>query len=491
MTDKNEKNNPKNENSEFDEKEIEEADQIFKDIAEEFEQELEGKQDKLTHADQIADKINQGTAASEAVREVLFNSLRETFDEGELAEEEVNALADDGFDLINQKRKELYLLLENLDKELVHKDVKEVTATFSAMLDIQGQLCVQKTEGVITVRSRLFNFFDSKALSSNAKQALRQEITLLFTPEEIRAMRIKLANLPEDDPLANFFTMIVDQAYDVVQYNEMTSYLLLEMCNYFLKKLDHSGYAQAPKVLEFKERRDRSQLSLNKAIEDLKDLEAVINNHLHERPVLLELPKYIRALIQIKLGLLNAKHLPTVIDAIKKKIGEYARARSNVAFDFNRLPSFQHGLHLRQSILLNLQKDILEYSADVFEKEFAAIKDEFSEFLKQIEAATEELDPNSPEYQELMKKKASLQKKIEAHRRRCDVLKNQQKLVDVQHSMVSDAIQRYNKNEAMQKRAEEALQAQASVDPDKVRKADTGEKKKPSRMVMVRRHKRE
>ncbi|MEW6236372.1 MAG: hypothetical protein AB1656_13375 [Candidatus Omnitrophota bacterium] len=473
----------------FDEEALREAEKYFKEAAEELEKEL--GDDYSSPADLIAEKIESGSSAQEAVRDVVFDTLGDVFLDEDLDRDEIDALVEDGCETVKEKKKELYRILEELDSESPTKSIKDVAAVFSSLLEIQSQLCLQKTEGVITVRSRLFNFFNPKTCSTGTQQLLRQEIALIFTPEEVRAIRVKLSKLEENDPMQAFFTMIVDQAYDIVQHNEMTGHLLLEMANYFIRKLEIGGYNRTPKVLEFRERQDRSKISLEKAIDELRDLEVVINRHLRDRPILLELPKLIRALIQIKLGLLNPKLAPKIVDQIRGKIGDYSRARSIVAFDFNRLPSFQHGLHLRQSIVLNLQKDVVKYSKEVFNQEFAAIRDDFERFLQQIEDVAQTLDPQSPQFIELMKRKAQIQKKLENHRRKLRVLDNQQSLIDIQHSLVSEAIQRYNKNEALQKKVEEQLQSQIFIDPEKVRQVDMSEKKRSSRMVMAPRRNRD
>jgi len=488
IDEQNENRNPGNGEELYDEEAMREAEKYFKEAAEELERGLDD--DYSTPADEIAEKIESGSSAHEAVRDVIFDKLGDVFLDEDLGRDELDALVEDGVEVVKQKKKELYRILEELDSDPPTKSIKDAAAIFSSLLEIQSQLCLQKTEGVITVRSRLFNFFNPKTCSAATRQLLRQEIALIFTPEEVRAIRIKLSKLEENDPIQAFFTMIVDQAYDVVQHNEMTGYLLLEMAHYFIRKLEVGGYECSPKVMEFRERQERSKISLEKSIEELRDLEIVINRHLRDRPILLELPKLIRALIQIKLGLINPKLAPQIVDQIRGTIADYARARSIVAFDFNRLPSFQHGLHLRQSIVLNLQKDVVKYSKEVFQQEFAAIRDDFEQFLQQIEDVAQTLDPQSPQYIELMKRKAQIQKKLDDHRKKLRVLDNQQSLIDIQHSLVSEAIQRYNKNEALQKKVEEQLQSQISIDPEKVRLVDMSEKKKSSRMVMAPRRNR-
>ena len=132
--------------------------------------------------------------------------------------------------------------------------------------------------------------------------------------------------------------------------------------------------------------------------------------------------------------MLPQKMVPELIEIVRSKQGAYARARGAVAFDFNRLPSFQHGVRLRQSAILNLHKDVLQFTGKMFEEEFSQAQHEFEAMMSDIEAASETLDPNSPEYEQMLRQKELLQKKISEHRRKLDVVKSQERLVDVQHT---------------------------------------------------------
>lgn len=424
-------------------------------------------------------KLQSAQNVHETVRDLVFQDA--DFD-GSAADPEDRVA---GVELVKKKRKELYEMLETMDEQMQGKSVKEVSALFTSLLEINNQLCLQKTDGVISIKTRLFQFFAANKSKSSIQPALRQEISLIFSPEEINSIRSRTTDMDEDDPLKPFFTMILDQAYDVVQYSETTGYLLLEMTNYFLNKLKANGYGDTPKAGEFRERHDRAKMSMEKSIEDLRHVEKQIQAHVRERPVLLELPKLLRALIQVKLGMLDKKTVPKIIQQIQSRLGDYARARSAVAFDFNRVPGFQHSIRLRQSIILNLHSDILKYMGEVFEEEFRAVQAELEQFAKEIEAASVDLDPNSPEYEEIMQRKAQIQKRIEEQRRKVDVVKSQQKLVDVQHKMIGEAIQRYNNQESMHKRLDEQLQNRSSVDTNTPGKVEPMKKKKISRMVMA------
>lgn len=440
---------------------------------------------KNDHIENLMDRINSGQFVQEAVRDVVFNAVKPSFrDPAVLSDLTPDGTSrEDEAKAIRKKKKEISEILDNLDEELSGKSVKEVTAFFVSLLDIQGQLCLQKTEGVITVRTRLFNFLPSDKFSGSLRDSLRQEISLIFTPEEVRAIRAKLPDMDDDDPLQPFLTSILDQAYDVIQYSEMTGRLLLEMTQYFLNKLRLNGYGDTTQTLDFQERHERSKLSLEKAIDELRIVESVINGHLQRFPVLTELPRLLRALIQVKLGILEVKMVGKLLSQISSKLGEYARARSAVAFDFNRLPSYQHGVRLRQNVILNLHKDVIKYMSELFQHEFRAVKEELDRLTREIEAASETMQQGDPEYEALLKKKAIMLKRLEEQRRKVDIVRSQERLVNVQHKMIGDAIQRYTRNEIVQQKIEEQNQQTKIAEAIKSKEKEI---KMPSRMVMTR-----
>lgn len=441
--------------------------------------------EKKDYAKIILQKAEGGGYVHEAVRDVVYDSLKTVYTDSTKFDQ--SSTGKEYGAAVNQKKGELYDILENLDTELAGKDVSEVAATFSSLLNIQSQLCLQKTDGVISIRTRLFQFFLSPAQKSTIPSALRQEITLIFSPEELYAMRARTQDMKEDDPLKDFFTSVLDQAYDVVQYNELTGNLLLEMTNYFMNKLQSNGYGNSSKFAEFMERFERAKMSLKKALTELKEIERVVDNHLIERPILMELPRLLRQLIHIKIGLLDTRLIRRILDQIQSCMGEYARARAAVSFDFNRLPSFQHGVRLRQSIILNLQRDVLRYTGQVFEQEFQHVKAEFERMMEDIEASSGELQPGTPEFEEMLKKKSIVQKKLEEQRRKLDVVKSQERMVNVQHAMVGQAIKRYQKDEAIQKKLEEQMQ-QVKIDDNKTRKVEDPAAAKTPRRVMAKSH---
>lgn len=453
--------------------------------------ELQAEVDEREQADKKAEKkrlddrvrkITESGNVQETVRDMLMGEVQPLMDQAAAAKPDS---VQKGGDLVKKRRKELRTLLENLSDEIEGKSAEEVAAVMSSFLNITSQLSLQKTDGVISVRCRLASLFYGANHTGPVPAEMRQEINLIFSPEEVEAIRIRLEVTPDDDPMKPFFNTVLDQAFDVIQYNEMTGMILVEMTRYFLDRLEEHGLDMHPKYVEYKERHDRSMASLAKAIQELRDVQMVINNHMKDHPVLEEFPKALRLLIQVRLGMLPQKMVPELIEIVRNKQGAYARARSVVAFDFNRLPSFQHGVRLRQSAILNLHKDVLKFTGDQLESEFSKVSSEFETLMADIEAASVTLDPNSPEYEEMMRRKELMQKKISEHRRKLDVLKSQERLVDVQHAQVRSAIERYKEQDAIAQKASE-LQDQAKIDPSKIREkqsADAGRRKPATRMV--------
>jgi len=108
--------------------------------------------------------------------------------------------------------------------------------------------------------------------------------------------------------------------------------------------------------------------------------------------------------------------------------------------------------------------------------------------MEEIEASSGELEPGTPEYEEMMQRKARIQEKLEHQRRKLDIVKSQGKMVNVQHTLVGAAIKRYQKEEALHQKLESQMESTASIDEDKIRTVSAPTKKKVSRMVMARRN---
>lgn len=229
-----------------DTKEVEKPSQKIPTLEEEVEEDLEStSQEAKEHKTQkMLETLTATQNIHETVRDLIFKDL--SFDQDDDVNPETGEKID-GLRIVKEKRKELYELLDNIDKQIEGKSIKEVSAVFTSLLDINNQLCLQKTDGVISIRTRLFQFFSPGNSKANIQPALRQEISLIFSPEEIKSIRSRSSDMDDEDPLKPFFTMIIDQAYDVVQYSETTGYLLLEMTNYFLNKLNGAGFGDTPK----------------------------------------------------------------------------------------------------------------------------------------------------------------------------------------------------------------------------------------------------
>ena len=449
----------------------------------EFIQQEEVKAEKKVGEDKVRKVMDSGNV-QEAVRDTVLEQIQTTIGREGISTPAHAKRAAKTKDIIKRRRQELRDMLEDMTDELAGKSASEVAATMASMLDITSQLSLQKTEGVIAVKCRLANIFYGPDHKGSIPNEMRQEISLIFTPEEVEAMRERLQTLPQDDPMRSFFATVLDQAFDVVQYNEMTGMLMVEMTNHFLGKLEENGYGTHSRYADFKERHERAQMSLGRAIQELRDVNITINRHLKTHGVLEEFPKALRLLIQVRLGMLPQKMVPELIEIVRSKQGAYARARGAVAFDFNRLPSFQHGVRLRQSAILNLHKDVLKFTGSMFEEEFGKAQGEFESLMSDIEAASETLDPNSPEYAAMLRQKEALQEKIAAHRRKLDVVKSQERLVDVQHTQIQSAMERFKQNDPVAQKAAE-MQDGAKIDPNKTREKQTGEstKKKATRMA--------
>ncbi len=396
----------------------------------------------------IIEKILQRVGKGEDVREVLRQTIHEKI-QSAYQDKEVFSQRDFHQQAKN-KRKELIDILNNIDDHIHGKSIPEVTAFFSSLMDIISQLCVLKTDGIIVVSTRLFYFFKYDD-PSHVPPAFKQEINLIFAPEEITAFQMKLPLMEDTDPFKRLFVTIIDQAYDMSRFNELSGQLLIFMTQYFIDRLKKEGHHDEVKVLEYNQRYVRSKAGMEKAVEELRDIEVLINQHLAKNPILNEFPKYLRALIQIKIGLIDAQYAPKILKSIKLKSGEYSKVRKNVALDFVKLPETQHTLHLRHGIVLNLQKDVLAYAMKLLEEEFQSVEEELKRLMEDIETASEKLDPSSPDYQQKLEKKGKLQKKLEETRKEMDVVRSQFRLVDIQHKLVQRAIKRYREREGQTK----------------------------------------
>lgn len=439
----------------------------------------------------IIQKINKGGAAQEVIRDGVYEAVKDSYQDRNVFQNKSAEFEQDEEFLIESKRKEIRDILDRMDEHIQGDSIEDATNAFTTMLDILSQFCMKRTQGVISIRAKLDDFFRLNEYGGKLSSDHHREVSMMFSPEEILAMQMRIPNFEDDDPMKRFFTLILDQAFDVVRFNELSGNLLLFMSQYFLDKLVGDGFRDSVALSDFQARHNRVKLALDKSIEALCDGERVVNNHLRDRPVLKELPRQLRGLINIKIGLAPPEDANEYVGKIKQHLEEYGRARSAVTFDFNLLPALQHDVRVKHSAILSLQKDIMEFMTKAQEEEMNQVKNELSRILDEIETNSQNLKPGSPEYEELMKKKANVQKRVEESRRRLDVMRCQQQMVHVQRTMLADAMKRYKKHEAMlQETSEKIIQnrkvrLKSNPNYNKPKKKVTGmvNQKKPTRGV--------
>lgn len=391
-------------------------------------------------------------------------------------------------DIVQAKRDELYQILGNLDEHVKGKSPKEITAFFSSLLDIQSQLSLQKTDGVITVKIRMSDYFDAPK-GEMTSSILSHEINMIYTPEEIQAIRANLKDMDEENPMRDFFANVLDQAYDSAQYDEVTGLTMLEMTDYFLQQLEKNGYGDTKEFRAFKERHKKAKVSLKNALDELRSVEGQLNEHIQSYPVLKQLPVYLRVLIQIKMGMVDKKFAPVFIQKVNDAIRDYSRVRGVVAFDFKRLPSHQYAVKRRQDIILNLQKDVLQFTGQKLEGEFADFEADFKRMVEEIETNSQSLSPGSKEYRDLMARKTQLQEEFDVRTKQLDVVKSQEKMMDVQHQMIKRSMDRFEKEGSMHKRIENVLKERKKPEIKVDDAPQKEEKAKINRMVTVDRRK--
>lgn len=393
----------------------------------------------------IIKKVEESGDLKDGIREVIHDIVKDSYEDDKVFDkrESKRLKPADNTAKKERKREEIYRILESLPRQTDSKNINEATAAFSSMLDIVRQFCSLKSDGIISVRTRLDEIFniDKKTLRTNPE--LKQEVVLFFAPEEVEAMRMKLSSMPENDPTKPLIIMVLDEAYDIVQFNEITGNLLFIMTQYFMDELLSVQGVSRKDIREFEERFERYQDSFEAIVKEMGQHEKVIKSHMFDRPILRELPNYMRALIRIKIGLLDSEHKPKVVSKLKTGINEYGRARNAVALDFNRLPQLHLNLRLRQNSILGLQRDVLQSMDDVLEKEYKDSKTELEGMMAEIEANSKKLNPGSKEFAALLKQKELIQQRLEESRRRIDVIRSQRRMVDVQQAIMNDSLRRF------------------------------------------------
>lgn len=425
----------------------------------------------------VLPKLRKGTDLSKIIRDEVNTRVIPV-----LSKEELQEIDDK--ELLTKRKYELYGILDNIDALTDGQSVEEVVAFFTSMHDIVCLLCIQQTEGVVVAKVRLQDFFDHIDVAQAIPREFTQEASLIFSKDEINALHGKMPDIPDNDPYKPLFSAILDQSYDMVLFNELSGRLLIYMTEYFIQKLKSKGYGTDPKVLEFTERYLRTKDAFFKSLSDLKELESVINQHLENFPVLNDFPKYLRMILQIKAGLMDSHYLPKMLMMIKKRNVEYVKASRTTAFDFNKLPRYQHEIQIKQAIVISLQKETLQYTMKYLEEDLKEAKHDLSRLIDEVEVMSEMMDPNSADFKTMMTRKSKALARVEDSKKELDVVRSQVNLVNVQQTMIKKAIQRYKDREKSMAKEKEIVPVK------KIQTAtNTGPKRKkiPQRMVMARR----
>lgn len=417
----------------------------------------------------IIKRINSGGDFQKAIRDGVHDIVHQNYQDHFVFSKKhlAGILTNQEQESLSEKQNQIYGILDSLQDTVSGNSIKEATHVFTTILDIVSQICTRKSDGIISVKIRLDEFFRLYEGEGRLKPEYKRVVNLHFSPEEVTAMQMRMPEMKKDDPMTRFFTHVLYQAYDIVRFNEMTGNLLIIMSGYFIEKIAEDD----EKLDEFISRNEKVAAALNKAVEDLCDVEDKINAHLKANPILTDFPKYIRALFNQRLGLYSDELPEILVKKIALSKEEYSRIRSTVAFDFDLLPSVQHGIFARQNSVLELQKDVVTHLHEKQEEEIASVKKELDRINQHIETRSKELVEGSPEYNELMNKKRLIEKRIEESRRRMDVLRSQFSLIDLQKTMVNDAI----------KRSQAANQTTAKArQPKVIRPTEKGTPKKKS-----------
>jgi hypothetical protein len=384
------------------------------------------------------------------LNEVVFDKLKESL-RRELDENE-QVKSDEYLEreiLLRGQRNALYDALEDLQFSNI-SNTSEALEIFRSLLDIQTQICTRRSENFIPIRIRNSDLLPRYCHTLYKKEFLQEEICLIFSEDDIQKIKFHSEELDIDDPLNTFYKIVIDQSFDYIQYNEMTGRLLQEMTYYFLKKLKKKGFGKKPEVLDFQHRFFRYESSFDKELEELHFVEQEVDDQYRKFPVLEEIPRMFRGLIQIRIGRLSPRFMKRILSFIDSKMDEYSRARRAVSFDFTRLYSHQYALLTRQRCFLNLLKDILNFFMRISENEFHEVRKKFEEITTEIEKYAENMEPDSAEYKNLMKEKIQFQQKMKEQLRKVENLRKYQKLVQSQNGRIKVVMERIRKKENIQ-----------------------------------------
>ncbi|MDP8242756.1 MAG: hypothetical protein P9L94_01660 [Candidatus Hinthialibacter antarcticus] len=431
-------------------------------------------------------RIQKNANVQETLREALFHTYQ-SLDLDEFNEDSPNDGFDDAARLIEAKRDELHQIMENLDEHIGGKSPKEIAAFFSSILDIYNQLYIHSTQGVISVRIRLIDYIP-QTRNHVPPPVFYHEISMIYAPEEIRAMQKCLETMEKTNPLYYFFMGVLDKAFDANQFNETSSYLLLEIANYFIMQLEKKRNGE--EVAVFKERFAKNKRALDRTANEYRELEVILNGHMSKYPVLAVVPNMIRSLILIRFGVVEPKYAPEILHAINNNMKAYNQAKRVVSFDFSRMPPMQQAMIRKQEMILKFQMEVLSYTGEVLEKDFSGFIGEYERMMVEIETKSAQVDSNDPRSSQLVKQKRTLQTEYEQRRKSFDVLKCQQSLVEVQQKMIESSLTKFESEGSMHGEVHKSFKSGLFVE-DKPKPQEKEDPEKKNRMASMDRREKE
>ncbi len=431
-------------------------------------------------------KIQKNSNVQETLREALFHEYK-SLDLDDFEIDGTKEGFDDAAKLIQAKREELHQIMDNLEEHIGGKSPKEIAAFFTSILDIYNQLYIHSTQGVISVKIRLIDYIP-QTRNHVPPPIFYNEISMVFAPEEIRAMQKCLETMEKSNPLYYFFMGVLDKAFDANQFNETSSYLLLEIANYFILQLEKKS--ESEEVTEFRERHGKNKRALDRTAQEHRELEVVLNGHLSKYPVLSVIPNMIRSLILIRFGVVDPKFAPEILRAVNENMKAYNQAKRVVSFDFNRQPPLQQAMLKKQEMILRFQMEVLSYTGDVLEKDFSAFIGEYRRMMVEIETKSSQVDSNDPRASQLVKQKRMLQSEYEERRKAIDVLKCQQSLVEVQQQMIDSALTKFESEGAMGGEVHKTFKSSLFIE-DKPKPQPKEDPEKKNRMASIDRREKD
>lgn len=403
---------------------------------------------------ELFNKIQKSANLHESLRDVVFSTFHSFDEQVELCDDEEKV--DDPRQLVQSKREELHEIMANLDQHLQGKNEQEVAVFFSSLLDIYNQLYQFSSSGVISIKIQPIDYI-SPPRDQVPPPIFYTEISMVYTPEEIRSIQRSLDSMDKKHPLYRFFIGILDQSFDLSHFNEVSGYLLLEIANYLIQYIEKKELEDKEAIEDFRRRHERLSKALDKTVKEFLDLEVKINGHITKHPALNLIPNLIRSLILIKVGLVPPNHAPEIIRKIGSHIKTYNQSKRVVAYDFSLLQTMQQELLRKQQNILKLQSDVLNFAAQYSEEGFASFLVEYERIMMEIETKTTQLDPKSDDYRKSLEQKTSLENEYKNRRRELNLLDCQKSLAEVQTTMIESAMSRFNEDGSVHGRIYEVL----------------------------------